>query len=88
VLSAEIQYRNPARLRAEVHSHPQSGERTSNCLPRRADGPSLKNATDTGKQPSVPPAIDTLLDSTNRDWPHPQDNLKTTIDESYTAVVD
>ncbi len=77
----------PADLRAEVHSQSAIGEQYVALLPR-GDGRPLRNGdviplADT----SVPPDINSLLTAANaglRAIPH--DNLRTVIDESYTAV--
>jgi phospholipid/cholesterol/gamma-HCH transport system substrate-binding protein len=78
----------PSQLRAEVHSQTAIGEQYVDLLPRTGDAAPLKNgdvisAADTW----VPPDIDTLLDATSRGLAAiPKDNLKTAIDESFTAV--
>lgn len=78
----------PADLRAEVHSTSAIGEQYVALLPRSGAGPALKDGdvialADT----SVPPEIGALLDATDRGLQAiPQENLKTVIDESYTAV--
>ncbi len=88
VLSLESSIEIPSQLRAEIHSQTAIGEQYVALLPRTGNAPPLKNGdvipeADT----SVPPAIDTLLDATNRGFAAiPQQNLKTAIDESYTAV--
>src|SRR5206468_5615852 len=70
------------------HSQTAVGEQYVALRPRTAGGPVLKNddviAAD---QASVPPNINSLLDATNRGIQAiPHDNLKTAIDEAYTAV--
>lgn len=78
----------PSDLKAEVHSQSAIGEQYVELLPRSGTSPPLKDGdviprSDT----SVPPDINTLLDTATtalRAIPH--DNLKTVIDESYTAV--
>jgi phospholipid/cholesterol/gamma-HCH transport system substrate-binding protein len=88
VLSLQSAYKIPSRLRAEVHSQSAIGEQYVDLRPSTADAPALKNgdvirAADT----AVPPDFDSLLDATNRGLTAiPQDNLKTAIDESYTAI--
>ncbi len=88
VLSLNSSVKIPSRLRAEVHSQTAIGEQYVALLPSTADASPLKNGdviplADT----SVPPDIDALLDATNRGLAAiPKDNLKTTIDESYTAI--
>jgi phospholipid/cholesterol/gamma-HCH transport system substrate-binding protein len=77
----------PSDLKAEVHSQTAVGEQYMALLPRSDSSPPLKNGSvialgDT----SVPPAIDTILDDTNRGLQAiPRDDLKTAVDESYTA---
>lgn len=88
VLLLKSDIKIPSWLRAEIHSQTAIGEQYVDLLPRTADAAPLKDgdvipAADT----SVPPDIDTLLDATNRGLAAiPKDNLKTAIDESYTAV--
>ena len=88
VLSLRSDVAIPSDLEAEVHSQSAVGEQYVALLPRSADAPPLKNGdviplTDT----KVPPDINSLLDATNRGLQAiPQDNLKTVIDESYTAI--
>src|ERR1700754_2905280 len=78
----------PSDLRAEVHSQSAIGEQYVALLPRNGASPPLKDGdviplADT----SVPPNINTLLAATNTGLQAiPHDNLKTVIDESYTAV--
>ncbi len=78
----------PSTLQASVHSQSAIGEQYVELRPRDAGAPPLRDgdvirAADT----TVPPDIDTLLDATNTGLAAiPQDNLKTVIDESFTAV--
>ncbi|MGV0642633.1 MlaD family protein [Mycolicibacterium sp. XJ2546] len=78
----------PSDLRAEVHSQSAIGEQYVALLPRTGDAPPLRNGdvialADT----SVPPDVNTLLADANAGLQAiPRDNLKTVIDESYTAV--
>jgi phospholipid/cholesterol/gamma-HCH transport system substrate-binding protein len=87
-LSLKSAYEIPSRLQAEVHSQSAIGEQYVDLRPDNGDAPPLKDgdvvpASDT----FVPPDIDALLDATNRGLEAiPQENLKTAIDESYTAV--
>lgn len=80
--------RVPSPLRAEVRSQSAVGEQYVALLPDIGASAALKNGdvipvSDT----SVPPDIAALLDATNRGLAAiPKDNLKTVIDESYTAV--
>jgi phospholipid/cholesterol/gamma-HCH transport system substrate-binding protein len=78
----------PSDLEAEVHSQSAIGEQYVLLLPRNAGSPPLKNGdviplADT----SVPPDINTILAQVVSGLKAvPKDNLKTAIDESYTAV--
>ena len=71
-----------------MHSQSAIGEQYVELLPRNGTSPPLKDGdviplTDT----SVPPDINSLLDAANRGLQAiPHDNLKTVVDESYTAV--
>src|SRR5246127_6026401 len=88
VLSLESGIRIPSDLKAEVHSQSAIGESYVALLPRNGTSPPLKGGdvipvTDT----SVPPDINALLSAANTALQAiPHDNLKTVIDESYTAV--
>jgi phospholipid/cholesterol/gamma-HCH transport system substrate-binding protein len=88
VLSLKSGIDIPSDLKAEVHSQSAIGEQYVALLPRTADGPPLRDGdviplADT----SVPPDINKLLTAANNGLQAiPQDNLKTVIDESYTAV--
>ena len=78
----------PSDLKAEVHSQSAIGESYVELLPRNGTSPPLKDGdviplADT----SVPPDINSLLTAANTALGAiPHDNLKTVIDESYTAV--
>lgn len=78
----------PSDLVAEVHSASAIGEQYVALLPRSGDAAPLKNGdvillADT----QVPPDIGGLLDAADRGLQAiPKENLKTVIDESYTAV--
>ncbi|BBX73021.1 MCE family protein [Mycobacterium shinjukuense] len=78
----------PSDLKAEVHSHTAIGETYVELLPRNTTSPPLTDGdviplADT----SVPPDINALLSAVNTALAAiPRDNLKTVIDESYTAV--
>lgn len=88
VLSLQRGIDIPSDLRAEVHSQSAIGEQYVALLPRTGDAPPLRNGdvialADT----SVPPDVNTLLADANAGLQAiPRDNLKTVIDESYTAV--
>jgi phospholipid/cholesterol/gamma-HCH transport system substrate-binding protein len=87
VLSLKSGIDIPADLDAQVHSQSAVGEQYVALLPRR-DSPPLKDGDVIPvDRVSVPPDLDTLLDSVNRGMESiPRDNLKTTVDEAYTAV--
>lgn len=78
----------PRDLRAEVHSQSAIGEQYVELLPRNDTAPPLRDGDvialgDT----SVPTDINRVLDSVRTGLEAiPRDNLKTVIDESYTAV--
>jgi phospholipid/cholesterol/gamma-HCH transport system substrate-binding protein len=78
----------PRDLKAEVHSQSAVGESYVELLPRNGTSRPLKNGdvipvADT----SVPPDINVLLGAANTALQAiPHDNLKTVIDESFTAV--
>jgi phospholipid/cholesterol/gamma-HCH transport system substrate-binding protein len=86
-LSLNSDVKIPSDLAAEVHSVSAVGEQYVQLLPRNDTAPPLKDgdvirSADT----SAPPDINALLDATNRGLQAiPRDNLKTTIDEAYTA---
>lgn len=78
----------PSDLEAQVHSVTALGEQYVALTPRDGDSPPLKDGDvialgDT----SVPPDINDLIEATNRGLEAiPGDNMKTVVDESYTAV--
>jgi phospholipid/cholesterol/gamma-HCH transport system substrate-binding protein len=78
----------PSDLIAQVHSQSAIGEQYVELLPRNGTSPPLKNGdviplADT----TVPPDINSVLSAVNTGLKAvPLDNLKTFIDESYTAV--
>jgi phospholipid/cholesterol/gamma-HCH transport system substrate-binding protein len=78
----------PSDLDAEVHSATAIGEQYVALLPRDATSAPLKNGDLIPRyRTSVPPEISTLLDEADRGVQAiPNDNLKTVIDESYTAL--
>lgn len=78
----------PADLDAQVHSTNAVGEQYVELVPRSGDGPALQNADVIPlDRSSVPPDINALLTATNRGLQAiPNDNLRTAIDEAYTAV--
>jgi phospholipid/cholesterol/gamma-HCH transport system substrate-binding protein len=78
----------PSDLDAEVHSTSAIGEQYVALVPRSDDAPPLKNGDVIPvDRATVPPPINTLLDAANRGIQAiPRDNVKTVVDESYTAV--
>lgn len=74
-------------LIAEVHSVSAIGEQYVALTPR-ADGPPLKNGDVIPvDRTTVPPPINALLDAANRGIQAiPRDEVKTVVDESYTAI--
>jgi phospholipid/cholesterol/gamma-HCH transport system substrate-binding protein len=88
VMSLRSDVKIPANLDAQVHSQTAAGENFVELVPRDTGGPTLKNgsviAADRAK---IPPDINALLRATNTGLQAiPHDNLKTAIDESFTAV--
>lgn len=87
-LSLKSGYAIPSNLDAEVHSQSAIGEQYVLLKPRDATAPPLKDGdvipvADT----SVPANINTILsDAVTGLKAVPKENLKTVIDESYTAV--
>jgi phospholipid/cholesterol/gamma-HCH transport system substrate-binding protein len=90
VLSLRSDVKIPSNLDAEVHSQSAVGEQYLALLPRNDGAPPLKDGDVIPvSRTTVPPDINSLLDSTNRGLQAiPQGNLKTVIDESYTAFGD
>jgi phospholipid/cholesterol/gamma-HCH transport system substrate-binding protein len=77
----------PSDLDAQVHSQSAVGEQYVALLPRNDTSRPLKDHDVIPlSRVTVPPDINALLDATNRGLGAiPQKNLKTVIDESYTA---
>nr|BBX78595.1 mammalian cell entry protein [Mycobacterium florentinum] len=88
VLSLRSGVRIPADLQAQVHSQTAVGEQFIEFVPRSGNGPALRNGDVIPvDRTSVPPDINSLLSATNAGLlAIPHDNLRTAIDESYTAV--
>jgi phospholipid/cholesterol/gamma-HCH transport system substrate-binding protein len=88
VLSLKSGIDIPSDLDAEVHSQSAVGEQYVALLPRDGESRPLRNGDAVPiARTTVPPDINSLLDATNTALEAiPQDNLKTVIDESYTAV--
>lgn len=87
VLRLKSDIKIPANTRAEVHSVSAIGEQFVQLLPQSGEGPSLKNGDVIPEdRTSVPPNVNDLLAAANRGLDAiPHDNLKTVIDESFTA---
>jgi phospholipid/cholesterol/gamma-HCH transport system substrate-binding protein len=88
VLSLKSGIHIPRDLKAEVHSQSAVGESYVELLPRNGTSPPLKDGdVILLSNTSVPPDINNLLSAANTALHAiPHDNLKTVIDESYTAV--
>ncbi|GAT08278.1 mammalian cell entry protein [Mycolicibacterium novocastrense] len=88
VLSLDSDVRIPADLEAEVHSVSAVGEQFVQLLPRSGDGPELRDGDVIPlDRTTVPTDINTVLDDTARGLQAiPQENLRTVVDEAYTAV--
>ncbi|MBX9979664.1 MAG: MCE family protein, partial [Mycobacterium gordonae] len=87
VLSLKSGIDIPSDLDAQVHSQSAVGEQYVALLPRRDSRPLRNGDVITRDRVSVPPDLDTLLDSVNRGMEAiPRENLKTVVDESFTAV--
>jgi phospholipid/cholesterol/gamma-HCH transport system substrate-binding protein len=88
VLSLKSGIDIPKDLKAQVHSESAVGESYVELLPRNGTSPPLKDGDIIPlAETSVPPDINALLSAANTALQAiPHDNLKTVIDESYTAV--
>ncbi|MUL65956.1 mammalian cell entry protein [Mycobacterium sp. CBMA 234] len=78
----------PSNLQAQVHSVSAIGEQYVQLMPQDGTSPPLKDGdVIPASRATVPPDINALLDAANRGLTAiPQGNLKTAIDESYTAI--
>lgn len=78
----------PRDLTAEVHSQSAIGEQYVELLPRNGDSPPLKDGDVIAmKDTSIPTDINSVLDAVKTGLQAiPRHNLRTVIDESYTAV--
>jgi phospholipid/cholesterol/gamma-HCH transport system substrate-binding protein len=87
VLSMKSGIDIPSDLDAQVHSQSAVGEQYVALLPRDGTARPLRNGDVIPlSRTSVPPDVNTLLGETNRGLQAiPQEDLKTVIDESYTA---
>jgi phospholipid/cholesterol/gamma-HCH transport system substrate-binding protein len=88
VMSLRSDTKIPSDLDAQVHSQTAIGEQYIALLPRNGSSAPLRNGDVIPlDRTTVPPDISSLLDATNRGLKAiPKDNLKTVVDESYTAV--
>jgi phospholipid/cholesterol/gamma-HCH transport system substrate-binding protein len=88
VLSLNSNVTIPSDLKAEVHSQTAIGEQFVALLPQDPHSRPLRDGDVIPRsKTSVPPAIDSLLDATNRGLQAiPRDNLKTAVDEASTAI--
>jgi len=86
-LSLRSDVRIPSDLDAQVHSQSAIGEQYVALLPRNGASSPLRDGDVIARsRTSVPPDVSGLLDAANRGVRAiPNDNLKTVIDESYTA---
>ena len=88
VLSLKSGIHIPRDLDAQVHSETAIGEQFVELLPRNDTSPPLKDGDviPVGRT-TVPPNINELLDAANRGLQAiPRDNLRTAVDEAFTAV--
>jgi phospholipid/cholesterol/gamma-HCH transport system substrate-binding protein len=88
VLSLRSDIAIPSDLEAQVHSVSSVGEQYMALLPRNGTSASLKNGDVIPmNRASVPPDINGVVETLNTGLEAiPQENLKTVVDESYTAV--
>ena len=88
VLSLKDGIAIPSDLDAAVHSQTPLGEQYVALTPRNGDSPPLKNGDVIPRsRASIGPDTTELLDTITKGLQAvPRDNLKTVIDESYTAV--
>lgn len=85
-LSLQNRYDIPSDSIAEVHSQSAIGEQYVALTPRNGTSRPLRDG-DVLTEATVPPDINDQLDMTNQAlMAVPKDNLKTVIDESYTAL--
>ncbi|ODQ95110.1 MCE family protein [Mycolicibacterium holsaticum] len=88
VLSLRSDIPIPSDLDADVRSHSAAGEQYVALSPRNATSRPLENGDVIPlSRAAVPPDVNALLDATNRGLQAiPRADLKTVVDESYTAV--
>src|SRR3981189_796792 len=87
VLSLKSGIDIPSDVEAEVHSQSAVGEQYVALLPRAVSPPLKDGDVIPLNRSSVPPDINALLGAADKGLVAiPPDNLKTTVDEAYTAV--
>lgn len=88
VLSLRSDVQIPSDLEAQVHSQSAIGEQYVLLLPRSGDSPPLRDGDIIAEaDTTVPPDINDILSGVVTGLNAvPKDNLRTVIDESYTAV--
>lgn len=88
VLSLKSGIHIPRDLDAQVHSETAIGEQFVELLPRNGTSPPLKDGDVIPvSRTTVPPNINELLDAANQGLQAiPRANLRTAVDEAYTAV--
>jgi phospholipid/cholesterol/gamma-HCH transport system substrate-binding protein len=87
VLSLKSGIAIPSDLDAQVHSQSAVGEQYITLLPRRDSAPLRNGDVIPADRTSVPPDFDAVLDAVNTGLKAiPHDDLRTVVDESYTAV--
>ncbi len=86
-LAMNSKFKIPADLDAQVGSVSAVGEQFIALLPRTGNPPFLKDGdVITQDRTFVPPDVNSVLDAANRGLQAiPRDNLRTVVDESYTA---
>lgn len=87
-LAMNSRFKIPADLDAEINSVSAVGEQYVALTPRNADQPYLKDGdVIPASRTFIPPDVNSVLDATNRGLQSiPHDNLKTVVDEAYTAI--
>jgi phospholipid/cholesterol/gamma-HCH transport system substrate-binding protein len=88
VLSLNSDVKIPADVEAQVHSQSSVGEQYVMLVPRSGNGPELRDGDVIPRdRVTVPTDVNKVLEDTTRGLEAiPRDNLKTVIDEAYTAV--
>lgn len=86
VLSLKSGVDIPSDLDAQVHSQSAVGEQYITLLPRRDSTPLRNGDVIPADRTTVPPDFDAMLDTLDAELNAiPHDDLKTVVDESYTA---